>query len=110
MHGTALVTGWDTVLLIAPCAALMFLAMFGLDANIAALRRVRGRRPRLCEIDATGQPLLWDPDGRTWSGLNGTRRSRDLRKVKAEESSKGTEMESLGCGSSLVIWNKTGNL
>ncbi len=110
MHGTTLVTGWDTVLLMVPFAVLMFLAMFGLDAHIAASRQGRGRRPRLCEIDAAGQPLMWDPDGKTWCGLTAPRRAWIHRNGAVELSSKSTELEAIGGGSSLVMWNKKGNL
>ncbi len=54
----------DTVLATFPFLVLLIMAMFRLDEMVAAPRRRRKRVSRVLEVDAAGEPILCDPDGR----------------------------------------------
>jgi len=63
MHGPTGLSFLDTVLLIAPLAVLLMLALFGMDERLSATRSRSGRGPRFCEVGPDGQGLLSDPHG-----------------------------------------------
>ena len=64
MHGANPASSLDTVLLMAPFAIFMILAMFGLDERLASKSGRHARRPRFCEVGPSGEGRLSDPDGR----------------------------------------------
>jgi hypothetical protein len=59
-----LVSTRDTVLASIPFIVLLIMALFRLDEMVAAPRRRRKRMHRVLEVDAAGEPILCDPDGR----------------------------------------------
>src|SRR6266567_8126342 len=65
MHGATALSFLDTFLLMAPFAAFMILALFGLDERLSAAHARNGHRPRFCEVGPDGHGRLSDPDGRT---------------------------------------------
>ena len=65
MQAQEYLSGWDTFLVMTPIAALMVLAMFGLDDRLARGRSRRAGTRSFCEMDRT--PLLRDPDGRPYT-------------------------------------------
>ena len=67
MDGPQVFASWDTILLAVPFAALLMMAMFGLDERLAAHRTQASKRRPFCSPDATGEILLCDPDGRLWN-------------------------------------------
>ena len=65
MDGAKIFSFLDTILLIAPFAALMFLALFRVDERVAESRVREGRRRKFCEVGRDGRGTLSDPDGRS---------------------------------------------
>lgn len=68
MHSASVLSGWDTALLIVPFAALMAMAMFGLDERLASPSGPPRRNRKFCGVDSEGQPVVSDPDGKRWYG------------------------------------------
>lgn len=67
MESHLVFSGWDTILLAVPFAALLMMAMFGLDEHVTGRPKARSERPRaFCHPDAHGEIVLCDPDGRIW--------------------------------------------
>jgi hypothetical protein len=63
VHETILPSGWDTFWVAAPFITLLAMSIFRLDEAFMAPKRGRGpRRPG--GMDANGDPILCDPDGR----------------------------------------------
>src|SRR5579863_8575547 len=60
MHGANPASSLDTVLLMAPFAIFMILAMFGLDERLASKSGRHARRPRFCEVGPSGEGRLSD--------------------------------------------------
>lgn len=68
MEGHLVFSGWDTILLAVPFAALLMMVMFGIDTHITSRPREYGEKRRaFCHPDAQGEIVLCDPDGRTWN-------------------------------------------
>ena len=65
MGGTNVFSFLDTILLMAPFAALMFLALFRMDERVAGTRAQVGRRRKFCEVGLDGRGMLSDPDGKS---------------------------------------------
>jgi hypothetical protein len=65
MGGTKVFSFLDTILLMAPFAALMFLALFRMDERVADARAQIGRRRKFCEVGRDGRGVLSDPDGKS---------------------------------------------
>ena len=53
----------DLLLFVVPCIGMLLFTMFRLDERFAAPRHGNLPRP-LCGLDAHGEPILCDPDGR----------------------------------------------
>src|SRR5579863_438533 len=68
MHGDSALSGLDTVLLMAPFAAFLILALFGVDERLSAAQIRLGRRRKFCEVGSDGKGRLSDPDGRCCDG------------------------------------------
>ena len=66
MHGSGLIPGWDTLVLMIPFFAVMAMGMFRVDERLAAPKDSRKPRRAFCGLDRNGQPFLSDPDGRAW--------------------------------------------
>jgi len=65
MSGEILMSGRDSLLVFVPFFALLVLFVFRLDVLIFRPREVSKRRPRpLCGVDANGQTVFRDPDGK----------------------------------------------
>lgn len=63
MHGEKVFSFLDIALLVAPIAALTFLALFRMDERVAKVHIRGGRRNRFCEVGPGGRGVLFDPDG-----------------------------------------------
>jgi hypothetical protein len=66
MHGSGLISGWDTVVLMIPLFAIMAMGMFRVDERLVAPKDPGKPRRAFCGLDRNGQPVLSDPDGRAW--------------------------------------------
>jgi hypothetical protein len=66
MHGSGLISGWDTLFLMIPFFAIMAMGMFRVDERLAAPKDPRKPCRAFCGMDRNGQPFLSDPDGRPW--------------------------------------------
>jgi len=84
MQTASVLSGWDIALLIVPFAALMVMAMFGLDERLASPSGGRSRNRRFCSIDRDGQPVLLDPDGRRCHPAKGDSRKSQPAKAPFE--------------------------
>lgn len=67
MQAHDLLSGWETFILMAPFAALLVLAVFGLDGQVGRRRRPTRRMRTFCELPPGGEALMRDPDGRPWT-------------------------------------------
>lgn len=65
MGGTKVFSFLDTILLMAPFAVLMFLALFRVDERVAEAHGRDGRRRKFCEVGRDGRGTLSDPDGKS---------------------------------------------
>jgi hypothetical protein len=66
MHETILHTNWDSLLIGIPFLLMLLVGIFRLDELIVAPKR-RVRRPRPASgLDADGNVIFSDPDGRRW--------------------------------------------
>lgn len=68
MHGDSALSGLDTVLLMAPFAVFLVLALFGMDERLSAASIRVSRRRKFCEVGRDGKGRLSDPDGRCGHG------------------------------------------
>jgi hypothetical protein len=66
MHGVILSSGRDAFLIAIPFLAILIIGFFRLDEIFAAHPRSSRRRGPVSGLDADGEPLLCDPDGRRW--------------------------------------------
>jgi hypothetical protein len=65
MSGEILMSGRDAILVGVPFIALVALFVFRLDVLIFRPRAISKRRPHpLCGVDANGQTMFCDPDGK----------------------------------------------
>jgi hypothetical protein len=74
MLGAVSFSGWDTALLMAPLFALLGFWMFGLDERVAAPKRSRPRSRAFSQVEAHGEPVMTDPDGRPFKPSGTLRR------------------------------------
>ena len=54
----------DALLLVVPAVGLMLFSFFRLDELVSVPRHGHGNRRAMCGVDADGEPILSDPDGR----------------------------------------------
>ncbi len=73
MHESVLQSGLETLLIAVPFVAVLFMAMFRLDAVIAAPRQTTSLRRRPSGTDEHGRVLFSDPDGRPWPSARGSK-------------------------------------
>ena len=68
MHETVLKSGWDTLIFAVPFVGFLFVGLFRLDELFAAPKHEVGRKPQrpAAGVDADGEPIFCDPDGRPW--------------------------------------------
>jgi hypothetical protein len=64
MGGSVDLPGWATLMVAVPFVAMLAMAVFGLDQNLARPRQSRARR-HFCEVGGNGA-FLSDPDGTPW--------------------------------------------
>jgi hypothetical protein len=74
VHEVVLNSGWDTVVFAVPLIGFLFVGFFRLDELFSASKREPRARTRRAPagMDADGEPIICDPDGRPW---HQTRRS-----------------------------------
>lgn len=58
---------WGMILLAVVCTVILLASLLRLDELLAAPRNRAQRRRTAVLLDRDGEPLLCDPDGRTWS-------------------------------------------
>ncbi len=73
MHESVLQSGLETLLIAVPFVAVLFMAMFRLDAVIAAPKQAASLRRRPSGTDKHGRVLFSDPDGRPWPSARGSK-------------------------------------
>jgi hypothetical protein len=73
MFDTFLHPNWEMVLFAVPFVGILMLSIFRLDEMILApKKKVKSRRPALI-LNRDGEPLMSDPDGRTWTRMGSTK-------------------------------------
>ena len=85
MHTATFLSGWDTLIVMAPLVGLMALGMFGVDGKMASPQSDRKHPRTFCTTNQGGQSSLTDPDGRPWisTGSNADRTSVGVSAVDA---------------------------
>ena len=66
MQDPILSSGWDTIAVAVPFVLLLAFGLFRLDSIFASPRSEAGPVGRLGGTGEDGEPLLRDPDGRSW--------------------------------------------
>jgi hypothetical protein len=64
MNETVVTSGWQAILLAIPLISLLGMSVFRIDELAAASRKSNENHRGFCTLDANGEPLLLDPDGR----------------------------------------------
>ena len=69
MFEAFLQTDWGMMLFAIPFGAILLISVFRLDELLATPRKRAGARRPALGLDRDGNPMLCDPDGRTWSRI-----------------------------------------
>lgn len=64
MNGPVIHSFQDALLFVLPALGILLLSMFHLDELMISPRHGNGGRRPMCGVDANGEPILTDPDGR----------------------------------------------
>ena len=74
-------SGRDALLVAVPFLLLMFFALFGLSDRIGNKRANADRKPGRpgCGMDANGDPIVCDPDGKLHGSVKGPKTIQSIR-------------------------------
>jgi len=78
MNESILLSGRDTLLVAIPLVLCLVVSIFRLDRGIALPKGSLNRRRLACGLDAFGEPILRDPDGRLSGPCLGSRAAKRL--------------------------------
>lgn len=67
MFDAVLRSDWDMVLFAVPFVGIFLISLFRLDELVASPKKKAKPRRTAFRLDRNGEPMLCDPDGRTWS-------------------------------------------
>jgi hypothetical protein len=68
MHDEIVVSGWDAFVVAIPFLVMVAMAIFRLDAILAAPKTGTRLLRTIYGNDVHGEPVPCDPDGRPWAG------------------------------------------
>ena len=71
MHGSVLISGWQTALVAVPFLLLLFAGVFRVDELLVSQKQAGRRQRPAITIDEDGRPMLCDPDGRPSQPMRG---------------------------------------
>jgi hypothetical protein len=66
MNDTVVTSGWEAILLAIPLIGILGMSLFRIDEFMSAPKGSVENHRGFCTLDADGEPLLFDPDGRAF--------------------------------------------
>jgi hypothetical protein len=66
MNETIVTSGWEAILLAIPLIGILGMSLFRIDELMTAPKGGVENHRGFCTLDADGEPLLFDPDGRAF--------------------------------------------